>query len=311
MVASMAQASEASPEGEKGGADSSSDSGGSGRSGRFAAFSFVDRITQIEGTTRVSGLYTIPATVTHFPVSLVAEAIGQLAAWVAMSVVDFTHRPVAALAGDTRMHRLPRAGDTLELIVDIESCDAESIQYRGRALVEGQLVLELSDTLGSMLDIHEFDAPDALRADFALLIAAGRVPGAFKGVPSPVLEDMPDDAESRIEAHLSVPAEADFFLDHFPRRPVFPATLMLDAQLQLAQRLAQTQAGGPVRVQRITNVKVRSFTAPGAVLVLFAERAEPGQTDVEPILIKVGAQAEGRTIAGAKMFFVPDSGETA
>lgn len=308
MAVSMAQACEASP-----------DDGGVGKAGagtgdrgcRFAAFSFVDRITQIEGKTRVCGLYTIPAEISHFPVSLVAEAIGQLAAWVAMSVVDFTHRPVAALAGDTRMHRLPQAGDTLELIVDIESCDAESIQYRGRALVEGQLVLELSDTLGSMLDILEFDAPEALRADFALLTSTGRAPGAFKGVPSPALSDLPGESSQRLESNLSVPAEAAFFLDHFPRRPVFPATLMLDAQLQLAQRLAEALAGGAVRVQRITNVKVRAFTAPGATLKLFAEVAEPGESDVEPILIKVGAQAEGRTIAGAKMFFVPDSGETA
>ena len=299
MVESMAQAAEASP------------SDGLHCSGRFAAFSFVDRITLIEGTTRVCGLYTIPAGVSHFPVSLVAEAIGQLAAWVAMSVVDFSHRPVAALAGDTRMHRLPRAGDTLELIVEIESCDAESIQYRGRALIAGQLVLELSDTLGSMLDIDEFDAPEALRADFSLLTTSGRAPGAFKGVPPPVLEDISSQDKQRFEARLHVPAQADFFLDHFPRRPVFPATLMLDAQLQLAHRLAEIQAGGPVRVQRITNVKVRAFTAPGATLVLFAECAEPSQTDVEPILIKVGAQAESRTIAGAKMFFVPDTGESA
>jgi len=123
------------------------------------------------------------------------------------------------------MHRLPRAGDTLELVVEIESCDAESIQYRGRALVDGNLILELSDTLGSMLDIHEFDAPDALRADFDLLTHAGRAPGAFKGVPRPVLEDIPGSTPQRLEAHLSVPAQADFFLDHFPRRPVFPATL--------------------------------------------------------------------------------------
>jgi 3-hydroxymyristoyl/3-hydroxydecanoyl-(acyl carrier protein) dehydratase len=306
MAVSMAQALEASPGDGVGSAGCAG-----GLDGRFAAFSFVDRITQIEGVARVSGLYTIPSAVTHFPVSLVAEAIGQLAAWVAMSVVDFTHRPVAALAGDTRMHRLPQAGDTLELIVDIESCDAESIQYRGRALVKGQLVLELSDTLGSMLDILEFDEPDALRADFALLTSTGRVPGAFKGVPSPVLSDLSGQGSQRLEASLSVPSDAAFFLDHFPRRPVFPATLMLDAQLQLAQRLAETLAGGAVRVQRITNVKVRAFTAPGAALVLSAEVAEPSQTDVEPILIKVGAQAEGRTIAGAKMFFVPDSGETA
>lgn len=306
MTVSMAQASEASPDDGVGVAGGANDLGC-----RFAAFSFVDRITQIEGTSRAYGLYTIPAEVSHFPVSLVAEAIGQIAAWVAMSVVDFTHRPVAALAGDTRMHRLPQAGDTLELIVDIESCDAESIQYRGRALVEGQLVLELSDTLGSMLDILEFDEPDALRADFALLISTGRAPGAFNGVPSPVLSDLFGEGSQRLEANLSVPFEAGFFLDHFPRRPVFPATLLLDAQLQLAQRLAETLVGGAARVQRITNVKVRAFTAPGATLLLSAEAVEPDQTDAEPILIKVGAQAEGRTIAGAKMFFVPDSGETA
>lgn len=305
MAVSMAQAPEASPEGGSGGKGTASDSG------RFAAFSFVDRITEIEGTARACGLYTIPTAVSRFPVSLVAEAIGQLAAWVAMSVVDFTHRPVAALAGDTRMHRLPKPGDMLELIVDIESCDAESIQYRGRALVKGQLILELSDTLGSMLDILEFDAPESLRADFALLTTTGREPGAFNGLPSPVLSDLSGEGSQRLEANLSVPSEAAFFSDHFPRRPVFPATLMLDAQLQLAQRLAESLAGGSVRVQRITNVKVRAFTAPGATLVLSAEAAEPGQTDAEPILIKVAAQAEGRTIAGAKMFFVPDSGETA
>ena len=302
MVEPMARASEASPTGNQSGA---------GQSGRFAAFSFVDRITQIEGITRVRGLYTIPLGVTRFPVSLVAEAIGQLAAWVAMSVVHFTHRPVAALAGDTRVHRLPRAGDMLELIVDIESCDAESIQYRGRAMVDGQLILELSDTLGSMLDINEFDVPDALRADFQLLTTTGRTPGAFKGVPAPVLEDLSGSDPLRREAYLSVPAAADFFLDHFPLRPVFPATLLLDAQLQLAQRLALSQAERPVRVQSITNVKVRAFTAPGATLVLFAERAEASRDNAETILIKVGAQAEGRTIASAKMYFVPDTGETA
>jgi len=232
--------------------------------GRFAAFSFVDRITSIEGTARVCGLYTIPSAVSDFPVSLVAEAIGQLAAWVGMSTVGFTHRPVAALAGDTRMHRLPRPGDTLELIVDIESCDAESIQYKGRALVDGELILELQDTLGSMLDIHEFDAPAALAADFEVLKTVGRAPGAFAGVPKPALTDIPTDRVDRLEATLAVPEHAAFFEDHFPSRPVYPATLLLYAQQQLAQRLAEAQAGCPVRVCRITNVKVRAFTAPGA-----------------------------------------------
>ncbi len=278
---------------------------------RFAAFSFVDCITQIDGVKRVTGRYTIPSDVTYFPVSLVAEAIGQLAAWVAMSAVNFRFRPVAALAGDTRIFARPQPGDTLELIVDIESCDEESITYRGHALVGDKRVLELLDTLGSMLDIAEFDDPAALAADFACLTTGGRVPGAFKGVPFPALTDSSHEPAQKLLAQLVVPARAPFFDDHFPRRPVFPATLMLDAQLQLAARIAQELAGQSVHVTRITNVKVRAFTSPGATLNLFAESAAPGEDDPEPILIKVGAQADGRTIAGAKMYFAPDSGEHA
>ena len=276
--------------------------------GRFAAFSFVDRITQIDGVAHVRGLYTIPASASRFPVSLVAEAIGQLAAWVAMSTVGFRFRPVAALAGDTRIHASPRPGDLLELQVDIESCDEEAITYRGRALVDGRLVLELMDTLGSMLDIAEFDDPAALRTDFEVLRDAGRPPGAFGGVPAPALVDLSHDVAQRLECRLDVPASAPFFQDHFPLRPVFPATLMLDAQLQLAQRIAAESAGEPVRVTRITNVKVRAFTAPGAALDLTAELGMPGADDPEPMMVKVGAKADGRIIAGAKMFFEPDTG---
>ena len=289
MVSSMARANVAAP------------------TGRFAAFSFVDRITQIQGVTRVCGLYTIPASVEYFPASLVAEALGQLAAWVAMAKVDFAARPVAALAGDTKVFSLPTPGDTLELIVDIESCDAEAIVYRGYAQVEGKVVLELADTVGSMLDIQEFDDPAALKADFAQLIANGRTIGAFTGVPPPVLTDLPASTAEHLQAQLAVPAQAVFFEDHFPRRPVFPATLLLDAQLQLAVRVATLAAGNErLRLTRITNVKGRSFTAPGAMLVLSAQLTPSSAEDLEPYLVKVTAQAEGKTIASAKMYFAPE-----
>jgi 3-hydroxymyristoyl/3-hydroxydecanoyl-(acyl carrier protein) dehydratase len=108
-----------------------------------------------------------------------------------------------------------------------------------------------------------------------------------------------------------VPAQAAFFEDHFPRRPVFPATLLLDALLQLALRVGAHAAGGAaLRLTRITNVKVRAFTAPGATLVLSAQVAAPGSDDLEPYMVKLTAQADGKTIAGAKMYFVP-AGETA
>lgn len=279
--------------------------------GRFAAFSFVDQITQIQGVTRVCGLYTIPANIQYFPASLVAEALGQLAAWVAMSTLGFSHRPVAALAGDTKIFATPKPGNTLELVVDIESCDAEAIVYRGHALVKGRVVLELADTLCSMLDIQEFDDPAALAADFAQLSTHGRAVGAFKGLPQAVLTDLSASTPEHLQAQLAVPAKAAFFEDHFPRRPVFPATLMFDALSQLAMRVAALAAGDtPLRLTRITNVKVRAFTAPGATLLLSAQLAAPAAEDLEPYLVKVSVLAEGKTIAGAKMYFA-SAGETA
>lgn len=270
---------------------------------RFAAFSFVDRIIRIEGLERVTGQYTIPPGVSGFPVSLIAEAIGQLAAWVAMSHVAFRRRPVAALAGATEVHALPAPGQTIDLEVDIDSCDEEAIVYRGRASVGGQPVLTLSDTLGSMLDVEQFDDPTRLAADFDTLIEAGCPVGRFKGIEAPVLRTIQHERGVRVETELLVPAQAAFFEDHFPLRPVYPATLLLDAMMRQAAVLAEDAIGGPVQVRRITHVKVRSFTEQGTTLVLFAQAPEFMAGEPGLLMLKVGALNDGKTIAGARIYF--------
>jgi 3-hydroxymyristoyl/3-hydroxydecanoyl-(acyl carrier protein) dehydratase len=272
---------------------------------RFAAFSFVDRITRIEGLSRVTGQYTIPQTVSRFPASLVAEAIGQLAAWVAMQHTAFARRPVAALAGETRLFRPAMPGERLDLEVDIESCDEEAIVYRGRAFVEGQLVLELLETLGSMLETTAFDEPERLAADFACLIGVGRAPGAFQGVAEPVLKTLSHVPGQNIEATLYVPEQADFFADHFPAKPVYPATLLLDALMWLAAPLAQEFVGQPIRVHAISNVKVRAFTSPGESLTVFAQEPQWSGEKSDTVSIKVGAKKEGRNIAAARLYVKP------
>ena len=55
---------------------------------------------------------------------------------------------------------------------------------------------------------------------------------------------------------------------------------------------------------------VRAFTAPGASLLLSALLAAPGSGDLEPYMVKLTAQGEGKTIAGAKMYFAL-AGDTA
>ena len=268
----------------------------------FAAFSFVDRITEYEPGRRARGRYVIPADIAAFPSCLVAEAVGQLAAWVAMAHIGFRGRPVAALANETRFRSDVRPGDTLELAVDIESCDKDAVAYAGSASAGGVDVIELVDCLGPMLPVEDFDSPDAMAERFALIREEGAPPARFRGVDAPSVVRTAGERGASASATLSVPQSAPFFRDHFPRRPVFPATLLLDSQIRLALELANEAALWPPGTRpapsRMTHVKMRSFIPPGATLDIGAELAGPSGSTA---LFKLSARLEGRTAATARL----------
>jgi 3-hydroxymyristoyl/3-hydroxydecanoyl-(acyl carrier protein) dehydratase len=257
----------------------------------FAAFSFVDRITELVPGRRARGAFAIPPGIGDFPPCLMAEAVGQLAAWVAMSHIDFRGRPVAALASETRFLRAARPGDVLDLDVTIDDVDDDAVAYQGRADIGGQRAIELVDCLGPMLPLADFDDPAAMRERFALLLAGGAPPGRFRGVQRPPI------VRDGNKALLDVPLCAPFFNDHFPRRNVFPATLMLDAQIELALAVARETWRDPAPV-RMTNVKVRSFTSPGTQLTLGAEVRERREGEAT---FNLSAHAEGRSVATARV----------
>src|SRR6478609_8903730 len=96
-------------------------------SDHFAAYSFVDRIVEFEHGKRARGTFAIPPGIDAFPAAFVAEAVGQLAAWVAMDSIDFRSRPVAALATETRFLGDAKPGDVLDLAVDILECDDDAV----------------------------------------------------------------------------------------------------------------------------------------------------------------------------------------
>ena len=269
--------------------------------GRFRAFSFVDRITLLDPGHRIEGLYTVPATASRFPAALMAEAVGQLAAWSAMSTVGFTHRPVAGLAGETRYHGAAAPGQTLRLTADIERCDDEAIAYGGTASIDGHCVLELIHCVGPMLPMEEFDAPEAVRADFETLIGSGAPSGRFAGVEAPQLETTEHCAGERLRAVLHVPQAAPCFDDHFPRRPVYPGTLLMDNLSTLALQLAgdlPALHGSRLAVARVRDVKIRTFTAPGQALEL---EAHMQSSSADGAQMKLAARADGRTIATARI----------
>jgi 3-hydroxymyristoyl/3-hydroxydecanoyl-(acyl carrier protein) dehydratase len=267
----------------------------------FAAYSFVDRITELEPAKRARGAFAVPAHLPAFSSCLVAEAVGQLAAWVSMAHIDFRGRPVAALATETRFSGDAVPGRALDLAVDIADCDEDAVAYSGAAYVDGKRIVELVDCLGPMLPVADFDSPDELRERFALLRGQGATPGRFEGVSLPnvkVVEHVPG---TSVRATLDVPESAPFFGDHFPRRAVFPATLLLDTQIRLAVDLARDapwRNGGEPRPARVTHVKVRAFTLPGQQLDLAVDLAAPAGGIAKATL---GARIDGRNVATARL----------
>jgi 3-hydroxymyristoyl/3-hydroxydecanoyl-(acyl carrier protein) dehydratase len=272
---------------------------------RFSAFSFVDRITDVVPGVRVRGTFRVPAALREFPASLVAEAVGQLAAWASMAHLDFRRRPVAGLARDTRFLRPVKPGDVLELEADLETCTDDDVAYAGRAMVNGESVIVLEQCLGPMLPAEEFDAPDALRRDFELLCGAGAASDRFAGVPAFELEPTELSTGERAKALLRVPQSAAFFQDHFPRRPVFPATLLLDSQIRMAIGLARDamapSAGTELAAGRVLDVKIRTFIPPGQELEIAAERVA---SEGDGCIARLSARANGKPVATARVEIV-------
>jgi 3-hydroxymyristoyl/3-hydroxydecanoyl-(acyl carrier protein) dehydratase len=201
------------------------------------AFSFVNRILSCEPGGHIRGRYRIPSGIGHFPLSLVAEAVGQLAAWSAMAAVGFQRRPVAGIAGGVELLGVVHPGQTLELGAELETADNDAVAYGGSASVEGVPILRLTHCVGPMVPMEEFDDPAAVRSRFERLHREGTASGGFQGLPPLSFERAGGETGQVARATFVVPSSSDFFADHFPRRPVFPGSLLLHANLQLAAQL--------------------------------------------------------------------------
>lgn len=272
-------------------------------SGHFSAYSFVDRITELKAGERAKGFFLVPMHLSRFPLPLTAEAVGQLAAWNAMAYLDYKVRPVAGLAAELRFGPEVRPGQRLDLEVVIESCEPDAVSYSGWVDVDGVRVMELDHSVGPMLPMEEFDAPEAVRSRFQLLCGSGAPGGQFPGVPEHDIEIVERVPEQRVRAILRVPRQAQFFSDHFPRRPVFPGTLLLDAQIGLALKFAadwrRWSPGAQLAVTRVPDMKMRSFISPGKVLELHIDFAPPSESD--KATATTGVRINGKSIASGKL----------
>lgn len=271
--------------------------------GRYASFTFVDRITALEPGVAAKGSFHVPAHAGAFPTSLLAEATGQLAAWAAVAKLDFRLRPVAGIAHETIYLGEARPGDTLDTEIRIHSCEDDLVAYEGWCRIDGKTVLELRDCVGPMLPLSDFDDPAAMRAFCDVLRTTGAPVDRFAGIAVVPLQLLASEPGRSASARLDVPRDAPYFADHFPRRPVFPGTLLLDRMTTLAAAVAsEAVAGRRVFARRVTDVKLRAFTEPGATLTLHAS-VEPGGDRAIVAALEARAEGQRRPVGGARVEF--------
>jgi 3-hydroxymyristoyl/3-hydroxydecanoyl-(acyl carrier protein) dehydratase len=273
------------------------------------SFSLVDRITGFEPGRSARGRVELSDEPEALPLCLLVEAVGQLAAWVAIHANDFATRPVAAVAGDVVVQGDAVPGVPVEIEIEITSSKRAAIGYRGRAYQAGTSLLVLERALGVLLPMHELNDPERVRAELELLRGEG-----FERRARPRPDELRprrtllDRTADRLRAEIRAPEDATVYADHFPRRPVYPATLLLDAQLALAVELLSDVPGVPARVAprlaRVRNVRVRSFTPPGGRLEVVVEKLEAssdGRLPATPgcTTVSLTATADGERVSTA------------
>ena len=105
----------------------------------------------------------------------------------------------------------------------------------------------------------------------------------------------------RITAVKNLTMAEEYLSDHFPRFPVMPGVLMLEAMTQASAwlvRVTEDFAHSMVLLKQAANVKYGQFVEPGETLTVTAEILKMGEKDTR---LKARGTVGGRTTVGGRL----------
>lgn len=259
------------------------------------SFLFVDKIVELVEGEYIKGIKHISFDdpylaqdkdkQLYFPPSLIGETLGQLAAWNAMSYLDFQYRPVAGIASGAKMLHKVKPGDTLVLESFINKLDEDAVEYHSEAKVNSTTVFRLESALGPMLPMEDFIAKDEVINHFHQLTQELGKAQSCDSLTQIDVSHWLGRSEVCANTHLDFDAvtemqpgeslkaiklvnrAAPYFADHFPRKPVLPMTVLLEAKMRLAAYFIEaSQLGESISHCEIKRAKMSEFVYPGSVL---------------------------------------------
>jgi 3-hydroxyacyl-[acyl-carrier-protein] dehydratase len=105
----------------------------------------------------------------------------------------------------------------------------------------------------------------------------------------------------RISAVKRLSSQEQYLKDHFPRFPVMPGVLMLEAMFQAAAWLIRQSEGfahAAVLLKEARNVKYSGFVTPGQTLVVTAEVVKQ---ESQFVTVKTQATVDGQVAVNARL----------
>lgn len=245
--------------------------------GGGARFLFVDRILAHERERWIRAEHRLPETSDRRgdPYRML-EALAQAAGWLIAASTGFAKRGLPVSIGSVHLSDLAAAGRTVLLEAEIVAWRGESAVVKGRASIDGRPVAEIERALCALVPSEHLDDPERTRATFSVLLAgsgAESVETPGDGWPAPAaLDRIPGPGETRCaRASWSVSPTERFFPDHFPRLPIVPGAVQVQAMVELAQHLVSAAGSPPPVLLGIREAKFRGFVRPGDCFLVETE----------------------------------------
>lgn len=285
-------------------------------------FLFVDRILELSPGTVTRGIKHITQDdyyLCHdegdklcFIPSLIGETLGQLAAWNAMVVNDFTQRPVAGVVSSAILHRPAYVGETLLLESIIDSLDEAAVRYHSVASVDNEVVFSIESALGPLLPMEQFISREEVLQQFEEINRPGSFldnnPAASNislNVSKPSLPFMDFDRILTSEPGRSLTAEkcitrtAPYFPDHFPKKPVLPLTILLECKLNLVKHFLKIAHFPKIyHLHELRKIKMNEFVYPGDKVICTLQLKEKTESQM---ILSLRSEVEGKRVCVLEM----------
>ncbi len=252
--------------------------------------------------------------------SVMGETLGQLGAWCAMQAYNFTLRPVAGVVSAVHIHGEAKVGDTVLLETMVDVLDETALEYHSIATVNNKPIFSIESALGPMLPMEDFIDPTEAKRQFEKIFRPGTwvVPeniSAAKDHCLPNFETIRSNiphigfdrildflSGERVVAQKSLSLSAPYLSDHFPRKPVLPLTILLQAKLQLASSFLTDsfEDGHEFKPVTIRKIKMSGFVQPGDTVYTTVQLKE--KTDNE-LVVTYRTELEGKRVCMAEALF--------